>query len=203
MKARPESGLGHYQLAVALLKLKRTAEAVPHLDRAVALRPNDRIAADTLARVLATSPEASLRNGARAVMLSEGICQPREQAPAAFLETLAAAYAETGAFDKARATAELALASARAAKDTTLAGRLQNRSPCIRPGAHSGRGRSRDRASRPTGARLSRRLIPGNFHDAIYSLGLLTAGGVVPRCRLRFGPSAFAHVANRGIRGAS
>ncbi|GDY20452.1 O-GlcNAc transferase [Verrucomicrobiota bacterium] len=125
LKARPESGLGHYQLAVALLKLKRTAEAVPHLDRAVALRPNDRIAADTLARVLATSPEASLRNGARAVMLSEGICQPREQAPAAFLETLAAAYAETGAFDKARATAELALASARAAKDTTLAGRLQ------------------------------------------------------------------------------
>lgn len=124
LKARPESGLGHYQLAVALLKLKRTAEAVPHLDRAVALRPNDRIAADTLARVLATSPEASLRNGARAVMLSEGICQPRSKAPAAFWRPSRRRMRKPAPSTR-RATAELALASARAAKDTTLAGRLQ------------------------------------------------------------------------------
>ena len=125
VKANPASGTGYYQLGVALLALKRTAEALPHLDRAVALRPQDRTAGDTLARVLATTPDPALRNGARAVALSEAICQPREQAPPARLATLAAAYAEIGAFEQARAIAELALQAARAGQDAALIARLQ------------------------------------------------------------------------------
>ena len=125
LKANPASGIGHYQLGVALLKLRRTAEALPHLDRAVTLRPQDRAAIDTLARVLATASDAALRNGARAVALSEPLCQPREQTPAARLETLAAAYAETGAFDQARSLAALAVESAVKAGDEALAGRVR------------------------------------------------------------------------------
>ena len=125
LKANPASGTAHYQLGVALLKLKRTAEALPHLERAVALRPRDGVAIDTLARVLATAADATLRNGARAVALSEPLCQPREQASAAWLETLAAAYAETGAFDQARSLAALAVASAVKAGDEALAGRVR------------------------------------------------------------------------------
>ena len=125
LQASPESGVGHYQLGLVLLNLRRTAEALPHLERAVALRPRDRLAAGTLARVLATAADGALRNGARAVALAEAICQPREQTPPALLEILAAAYAESGAFAQARATVELALQAARADKEVALADRLQ------------------------------------------------------------------------------
>lgn len=125
LKANPASGIAQYQLGVALLKLKRTPEALPHLERAVTLRPRDSVPIDTLARVLATASDATLRNGARAVALSEPLCQPREQAAAARLETLAAAYAETGAFDQARALAALAVEAAVKAGDEALAVRVR------------------------------------------------------------------------------
>lgn len=125
LKANPTSGLGHLQMGIALRQLNLAADALPHLKQAVELRPRDRSAIDTLARLLATAPDASLRNGARAVELSEAICQPREQAPPALLDTLAAAQAEAGSFDQARVTAGLALEAARLAKDTTLAASIE------------------------------------------------------------------------------
>ena len=125
LKANPASGFGHLQMGTALLHLKLAANALPHLNRAVELRPRDRVAIDTLARLLATAPEAAVRNGARAVELSEMICQPREQTSPAMLDTLAAAHAELGAYDQARAIAGLALEAARLTKDTAAAAMLE------------------------------------------------------------------------------
>jgi Flp pilus assembly protein TadD len=60
--------------------------------------------------MLATCPDASVRDGAKALEVARLLVQGSRQP--VFLDTLAAAYAETGQFAKARATAEEALALA-------------------------------------------------------------------------------------------
>ncbi|NND96872.1 MAG: tetratricopeptide repeat protein [Pirellulaceae bacterium] len=56
---------------------------------------------NNFAWVLATSPDDSLRNGKRAVELAERAVELSEEKEAHILSTLAAAYAETGDFEKA------------------------------------------------------------------------------------------------------
>ena len=124
LQARSASGLGHYQLGISLLQLKRGLAALPHLERAVELRPQDRAAVAALARLLATCPEASGRNGTRAVALAERLGAPPNPASPQLLDTLAAAYAETGAFEKATATSTRAITMAQAAGNTALATQL-------------------------------------------------------------------------------
>jgi hypothetical protein len=51
-----------------------------------------------LAWVLATSPDAKLRNGRRAIELATAACKVTDYKFAYILSTLAAAYAETGDF---------------------------------------------------------------------------------------------------------
>jgi tetratricopeptide (TPR) repeat protein len=51
--------------------------------------------------ILATHPAAELRNGARAVELATKACELTKWKDASYLDTLAAAYAERGQFDKA------------------------------------------------------------------------------------------------------
>lgn len=125
LKAKPASGLGHHQLGVALLKVKRNSEALSHLERAVELRPQDSSGIEVLARLLATAPEASVRNGTRAVALAERLGNPPDAALPRHLDTLAAAYAESGAFDKAGETGTQALRRAEAAGDTALAAQIR------------------------------------------------------------------------------
>jgi Flp pilus assembly protein TadD len=59
---------------------------------------------------LATDPDPNRRNGALALLRVQVVNQVLEEKDAAVLDTLAAAYAETGRFDKAVATARQALA---------------------------------------------------------------------------------------------
>jgi len=59
------------------------------------------LAFNDLAWLLATCPEESLRDGRRAVELATRSCELTEWKGAGTLGTLAAAYAETGDFDKA------------------------------------------------------------------------------------------------------
>ncbi|QDS96461.1 tetratricopeptide repeat protein [Roseimaritima multifibrata] len=66
---------------------------------------------NNLAWVLATSPDESLRNGERAVELANEACELTEFKEAHILSTLAAAYAETGDFEKAREWSEKAVAA--------------------------------------------------------------------------------------------
>ena len=56
---------------------------------------------NNLAWLLATSPEATLRDGGRAMRLAEWACQSTSYKSPPLLESLAAAYAETGQFDQA------------------------------------------------------------------------------------------------------
>jgi hypothetical protein len=61
-----------------------------------------------LAWILATHRDLALRNGARAVVLAERACQATDYKRPAYLQTLAAAYAEAGRFAEALDAAERA-----------------------------------------------------------------------------------------------
>jgi tetratricopeptide (TPR) repeat protein len=56
---------------------------------------------DGLAEVLSSCPDDRLRDGKLAVFLAKAACEATQWKKASYLDTLAAAYAETGDFDKA------------------------------------------------------------------------------------------------------
>ncbi len=110
-----------------LTALERFQRAATHYRRAVDRNADDAEARRRLAWLLATCPEASLRNGTEAVELArqaDRLCGGRRPD---VLDALAAAYAETGRFPEALATARRALALATQQDKRTLADALKNR----------------------------------------------------------------------------
>ena len=89
---------------------------------------------NNLAWLLATSREESLRNGVRALELAQGLVEEDGGKSAAYLDTLAAAQAENGLFQKAVATARRGLQVARAAGDQRTAGEIARRLPVYERG---------------------------------------------------------------------
>jgi hypothetical protein len=72
-----------------------------------------------------TAPDASLRNGAKAVALAENASRATGARNPFIRQTMAAAYAENGNSPTAAATARRALEPARAQKNDTPAATLQ------------------------------------------------------------------------------
>ena len=106
---------------MTLGQLGRIREAVAQYREALRLNPNLAGALNKLAWVLATGPDAELRNGAEAVGLAERACELTHNGEPLFIGTLAAAYAEAGSFPEAVTTAEKAEQLATAAGLTAVA----------------------------------------------------------------------------------
>ena len=117
--ANPDDYIAHLNFADALTHLGRVPEAVLQLNEALLLKPDSPDILNNLAWTLATSPEADVRDGARAVELAQRACDLTNFKQTMVVGTLAAAYAEAGRFDDAIATAEkaCALASESGAQD--------------------------------------------------------------------------------------
>jgi hypothetical protein len=95
------------------------------LRQAAARFPNEVYALNSLARFLATTPDADLRNGREAVALTlQALALDKSQHPE-ITDTLACAYAEAGQFGLAQAAEQQAIAGAEAAKLTSLAEQCQ------------------------------------------------------------------------------
>jgi tetratricopeptide (TPR) repeat protein len=77
--------------------------------QALRAHPNDAVLLNSLARLLVTSPNASIRNGPEAVGLARRAVQVSGGQHPGLLTTLAAAYAESGQFAEAASTAQKAL----------------------------------------------------------------------------------------------
>ncbi len=107
-RQQPGSAPVHFFLANALQSRGFTGEAIASYRTAHQLKPGSP-ATNNLAWMLATSRDDSLRNGAEALTLAELVCRGAGANDPLLLNTLAAAYAETGQFDKAVATTEAAL----------------------------------------------------------------------------------------------
>jgi peptidoglycan/LPS O-acetylase OafA/YrhL len=84
------------------------------------LTPPEPVEANNLAWSLATSPDATKRNGALAVKLAEDACLQTQCRITAMVGTLAAAYAEAGRFDEAIFTAQQACKLAEKNGETNL-----------------------------------------------------------------------------------
>lgn len=117
----------YYLLGKARLRQGRPAEALGQLQKALDLDPNDVPALVFLARLLATDPDTSLRNGARAVILAERANTLSGNEQPAILDVLAMTYAETGRFTEAGAAARKALDRAVAAGETNTVSELRQR----------------------------------------------------------------------------
>ncbi len=129
LKIDPEFATAHFNLSAALRGQGRFAEAIAQLREALRLPSDDANRAITLNRLawmLATTPDASVRNGPEAIVLARQAIDI--SAPSELLgNTLAAAYAEAGQFDAAVQTAEEALKLALSRKNKPLADDLRAR----------------------------------------------------------------------------
>ena len=100
----------HRLLGATLSRQGKYAEAIGHLETVLKARPQELVGASTLAWILATCPDATYRNGPRAVKLAERVCLTTRHSMPAMLDSLAAPYAEVGRFSMAASTARRALA---------------------------------------------------------------------------------------------
>jgi protein O-mannosyl-transferase len=99
----------HLNIANTFIHLGQVDEGVAHLRTALSIQPDDPEAQRTLAWVLATNPDARIRDGPTAVDLAERANRSKQGLDPFAAATLAAAYAETGRFSDAIETAERAL----------------------------------------------------------------------------------------------
>ena len=143
LELKPDYGLAHYNLGIAIASRGRVDEAVAHYEEALKIVPNDvnirrsleaaqseqekiltalarrrellrtnpkdATLLNNTAWLLATDPNASVRNGPEAVELARRAVKLSDGNRAEILATLAAAYAEAGRFADAVQTAHKAL----------------------------------------------------------------------------------------------
>jgi tetratricopeptide (TPR) repeat protein len=112
----------YFNLGNARYLQRRFADAVAQWRSGLRFEPDNAAALRQAAWVLATSPDASVRNGVEAVKLAERAA--RASSDADVLDTLAAAYAETGRFAEAVAAAKKALVSGDSGMAEALKARL-------------------------------------------------------------------------------
>ncbi len=125
VRLKPEDAGGHCRLTLVLCMLGRPADAVEYLRGMLKLMPGSAQIANALAWILATNPDARVRDGAEAVRLAEQAVRATAGANPVVLGTLAAAYAEQGRFDESVAAATQALELARKAHSVQVAGRIE------------------------------------------------------------------------------
>lgn len=123
VELKPTSALYRYHLAAGLDQVGRKVEAVSAYEQAIALDEEFAEPLNNLAWLLATTADAALRDGPRAVSLAEKACELTQQKETFLIGTLAAAYAAAGRFDDAVATAQRAVDLATATGQPPLAAR--------------------------------------------------------------------------------
>jgi len=123
----PASAQTYYKLGLALQSQGKFEPAMAQYQKVLELEPRHALAANNLAWLLAACPEASLRNGSKAIELARQAEQLSGSQHPEILDTLAAAYAEAGRFPEAVETAQRALQLAGAQSNTALADAIHAR----------------------------------------------------------------------------
>jgi tetratricopeptide (TPR) repeat protein len=114
-------------LAFTLSRLGQKDDARQQYQEASKINPGWLEEANANARTLATSPEPHARNGRLALEMARQVCEATDDKEAKFLDTLAAAYAETGQFDQAVRVAKEAVKQALASGQAELAKEIEGR----------------------------------------------------------------------------
>jgi tetratricopeptide (TPR) repeat protein len=135
VELNPDDELAHRNLGTVLLMTGQREESGVHFRQASELKLRAAVEADPtsarrlsdLAWVLATSPDASIRNGGEALGLAVRAVEISGGKDARMLDTLAAAYAEKGQFANAVLTARRAQALAAQQNQAALADAIGSR----------------------------------------------------------------------------
>jgi protein O-mannosyl-transferase len=109
LKYKPEQANAHYNLAACLERQGKCADAMVAWRAALQLEPNNVDTVDQVAWRLATSPDAAVRDGKKAIKLAQRAIELSHGEAPRPMSTLAAAYAEDGQFAEASRTAEQAI----------------------------------------------------------------------------------------------
>jgi len=121
---RPHFELCEEALARTYEAMAKNSEALAHWRRAQLIDPASVSAMTGTAWLLATAPDASLRNGAEAARLAESAASAQPD-NAEILDTLAASYAEEGLFSRASSTEKHALELATAQTNEPLSAAIR------------------------------------------------------------------------------
>ena len=125
LSLQPNDAEAHTTLGDALLRKGEIGEAIAHYEKALEIAPHSLLTLNNLAWALSTCPDASRRNGARAIELAQEADQLAGGQNPIFIRTLAAAYAENGRFNDAIETAQRAVQLALAQDNFALASKLE------------------------------------------------------------------------------
>jgi len=125
LRIRPNNSDAHNNLALALLHTGNVQEALVHFEKSLEIQPDNMNAQCNLAWILATSSNASLRDGPKAVELASYVARRAGHPNVIVLRTLAAGYAENGQFSEAISVAQQALRLAISQGNSPLAADLQ------------------------------------------------------------------------------
>ncbi|MFI4982082.1 MAG: tetratricopeptide repeat protein, partial [Nevskiales bacterium] len=120
VELKPQLAAAHFGLASAYAQAGQPGAAITQLDALLHQQPDSPALEVALAWLLATADDAQVRDGGRALQLAEDADRRTNHDDPDVLNALAAAYAETGRFSEAVATAERALATARRKGQTAL-----------------------------------------------------------------------------------
>jgi tetratricopeptide (TPR) repeat protein len=120
LRLSPDNAAVRNNLDRALLQKGRVDKALASCQKALQNKPDSSEVLNNLAWLLATCPDAHVRDGVRAVKYAERACELTHHRVTVFVGTLAAAYAEAGRFDEAMAAAQEACALATAAGEREL-----------------------------------------------------------------------------------
>jgi tetratricopeptide (TPR) repeat protein len=126
LELKEEDVEAHCNLGNALLQQGRVGEALRHYERGLQLDAREIRVMNNLAWVLATSMEAEVRDGARAVALGREASRLAGGENAAIMRTLGAALAEAGRYAEAEQTARQGGRLAAAQGDSSLAQALES-----------------------------------------------------------------------------
>lgn len=105
LQIQPQNADVHNNLAVAFLRERRTSDALAEWQETLRLRPDKTATQISLAWVLATFPDPTIRDGNKAIALAQRAYQTAADRNLMIFRVLAAAYAETGRFREAIAAA--------------------------------------------------------------------------------------------------
>lgn len=125
VEIKPGNAEAHNNLGVALMQKGRTREAIDQWQKTLQIEPEKIGTQLTLAWVLATSPEASLRDGHQALTLARHAQELSGNHNPMTFRVLAAAYAETGKFPEAIGIAQQGIQLASGQDQPGIAGLLR------------------------------------------------------------------------------